>query len=263
LVVDIYIAVQRMAKALDMDFSFPSIIARHRVVAYPEIRLISLVIIATKLSQPFDDVERFPERITDPTALSIDWDIWLDVMKEHPTEGIKRGDEMGVNNEEALRMNEAELDGYMDWLQNTLIGDRDPKFPRSILDLYPLEEVSSKSDLDMQTAGVHDELVAERVKNVHENMIWHKPVAIDDGLNDLNRPGSSYRYYRRVEDLSGKARAFYEKAAENAGLSLDMLCHAVFLIERKLQQWIMAEKRRLVEEEYQMDDDINNHEEIE
>lgn len=102
--------------------------------------------------------------------------------------------------------------------------------------------------------------------------MWHKPVVPeeDQEIPGINRPGSFYKYYRNVDDLPGKAKVFYEKAgkcetqfktsgewkltntlAENAGLSLDMLCRAVYLTERRLQVCIMAERRRRVEEDFQ------------
>lgn len=127
LVVDIYAAVQRMAKILGIDFSFPNTLGRHSVMAYPENQIISLVVIATKLSQPFDEVVRTPENFTDPNALQIDWNNWMGVMSEPPMEGIRRGDEIKISDEDVLKMDEKKLDDYLDWYQRAWIDDRDAK----------------------------------------------------------------------------------------------------------------------------------------
>lgn len=84
--------------------------------------------------------------------------------------------------------------------------------PEQILDLFPLEEISPKADINAD--GNEDELAAGRAKRMQANLIWCKPLVPDDGRNDIsiNRAGTFYRYYRNVEDLSEWARAFYEKA---------------------------------------------------
>lgn len=125
--VDIYIAVQRMAKIIGIDFSFPNTLGRHHVTAYPENQIISLVVIATKLSQPFDDIERTPESVTDSSALKIDWMTWVDAMSDPPLEGITHGDAININDENVLKMDENKLDDYLDWYQRTWIDDRDIK----------------------------------------------------------------------------------------------------------------------------------------
>jgi RNA polymerase I-specific transcription initiation factor RRN7 len=127
-IVDIYAAVQRMAKILDINFSFPTSLGRQKVTAYPENQIISLVVIATKLSQPFDDIRRVPASVTDPTTLAVDWEIWLDVMQETPSEGLQRGEEMKIDEQDVLKMDGRKLDDYLDWFQKTWVDDnRDRK----------------------------------------------------------------------------------------------------------------------------------------
>jgi RNA polymerase I-specific transcription initiation factor RRN7 len=36
----------------------------------------SLIVIATKLSHPFDDVDRVPQSEIDPTTVKVDWVKW-------------------------------------------------------------------------------------------------------------------------------------------------------------------------------------------
>lgn len=61
--------------------------------------------------------------------------------------------------------------------------------------------------------------------------------AIPKENDDVPRPGSSYRRYRRESDLPEPAKHFYEAAAKAAGLSLPMLIRAVFHTELRLEHW--------------------------
>jgi len=125
--VDIYAAVSRLGKILKFDFTFPSTMSRHRPTAYPETQIICLIIIATKLCQPFDDITRVPESITDPTALKIDWEAWQKSMSDEPPKGFKKGEQIRAIDSDVLKWTEQKLDEYLEWYQRTWIDDRDPK----------------------------------------------------------------------------------------------------------------------------------------
>jgi RNA polymerase I-specific transcription initiation factor RRN7 len=125
--VDIYAAARKLGRILEMDFSFPSTFQRHMVTANPEIQIISLIIIATKLCQPFDDIIRVPESVTDPSGLRLDWEIWSEIMTERLPQGLKRGQEINVTDSDVYRMKGTELDDYLDWYQRTWVDDNDSK----------------------------------------------------------------------------------------------------------------------------------------
>ena len=110
-----------------MGFSFPNAFKRHMVTANPETQIISLIIIATKLCQPFDDIVRVPENVTDPSGLRLDWEAWSEIMAEKAPEGLKRGQEINVTDDDIFKMNGKELDDYLDWYQRTWVDDSDPK----------------------------------------------------------------------------------------------------------------------------------------
>jgi RNA polymerase I-specific transcription initiation factor RRN7 len=117
-----------MATLLELDFSFPILRKKTHVVSgYPEVQLMSLIVIATKLSHPFDDVERLPETEADPTMVKVDWTIWRKIMAERPTKGLKRGEEIKITDEDVMAMSGKHMDGYLDWYQRTWIDDRNPK----------------------------------------------------------------------------------------------------------------------------------------
>lgn len=135
--VEIYPAVGRLAKLLDVDFSWPITMNKsHGVSAYPEVQMISLIVIATKLSHPFDDIDRTPESDEDPSIVKIDWSKWVRTMRERPRRGLDRGEEVKVTDTDVWNMNAKKIDDYLDWYQRTWIDDRDPKskpLPLSVL----------------------------------------------------------------------------------------------------------------------------------
>ncbi len=123
-----YPAVRRLASLLEIDFSWPILLKRApSVAAYPEVRLISLIVVATKLGHPLDDITRIPENDIDPTIVKIDWTKWREIMMNSPSRGLKRGDEITVTDVDVMDMNGKKMDDYLDWYQRTWIDDRAPK----------------------------------------------------------------------------------------------------------------------------------------
>ena len=131
--VEIYPAVKRLAALLHMDFEHPvpQRGTRHSI-SYPEIRLMSLIVVATKLSHPFDDISRYSVGESDPSTVQIDWTKWTQIMAEPPKDGLKRGEEIHVTDEDVLSMSEKAMDNYLDWYQGNWIDDRPPKSIQSI-----------------------------------------------------------------------------------------------------------------------------------
>lgn len=124
---EIYPAVDRLSRLLNLKFTFPILHGRNRSIAFPEMQIVALIIVATKLSQPFDDVLRTPTDATDPTALAIAWDKWTSIMAPRKPAGLERGAEIKVTDEEALKLVDSDIDVYLDWYQRTWVDDVEPK----------------------------------------------------------------------------------------------------------------------------------------
>ncbi|APA05763.1 hypothetical protein sscle_01g005330 [Sclerotinia sclerotiorum 1980 UF-70] len=235
--VDIYTAVNHLTEILKYDFSYP--IHNKRVYGtsgFPEYQLISLVVIATKLSQPFDDIVRHPDSDLDPTAARINWKKWQNIMAENPSQGLKRGDEIKITDGDVFKMTGAQMDDWMNWYHTTWI-----------LELFPLPDISVET-----TLGIVDPDPINRAKEVHKTLTLQKPAARvdDEERGGIVRPGEMYRRYRTVEELPESAKAFYEIAAKNVGTSLERLVHGVFTTEIQLEKWMLDERRKdLLEQE--------------
>ncbi|KAI1003848.1 hypothetical protein K3495_g4362 [Podosphaera aphanis] len=238
--IEIYPAVRRLANLLDLDFSFPDALASlHRPTSYPEVRLISLVVIATKLSQPFDDILRVPENDMDPSLLKISWKEWSTIMTDEETKGLKRGEEIWLKDTNVWDMNEKDIDQYLDWYQNTWMDDRNPKVSQQILDMFPLQDPEPNQTDD------NPEICTTRLKKAREAVILQElPTLSEDANVHIRRPGELYKRYRKSEELEGPLLTFCSLAASNAGTSLDVLVKAVFQLEVQIEHWLHAERKK-------------------
>lgn len=77
------------------------------------------------------------------------------------------------------------------------------------------------------------------------HMSWVQPRSVADADADhdnghdikVRKLGSLHRRYETVEDLSGAAKVFYDRAAWLSGLSTAGLVRAVFKLEQLLMYW--------------------------
>jgi RNA polymerase I-specific transcription initiation factor RRN7 len=226
--VEIYPAVRRLATMLEIDFSYPTSDNRRFDTSYPEVQLMSLIVIATKLSHPFDDVTRYPESDSDPTTVKMDWQKWRAIMIDKSQENLKRGDEIHVDDTKVPNMSDKQMDQYLDWYQRTWIDGTEPKskliyrqvtlydantwtVPLKILEHFPLQDMPP-----LEAEPDDREERKNRLKEVQGSLIVQKPVPIQEqeGKDDdaVTRPGEFYRRYRNIDELPDDARAFYELA---------------------------------------------------
>lgn len=120
--------------------------------------------------------------------------------------------------------------------------------PEQILELFPLIQLPSPtppSEKSRVEASEKEEQVEQRLKITQASLQWTRPVPQGAGREgqEMIRPGMAYRHWRRAEELPPPARDFYEQAAKLAGVSVETLVRAVFLIEIKLQQHIEKMRR--------------------
>lgn len=140
---EIYGSCCQLAEALGIEFQYPKILSRHKLSEYPELQVAALVVISTKLLQPFDNMIRSPDSLKDPSALRVDWDEWSAMV----TEGgdAVPGQEAKVTEADVFNMSGDMLDRYLNWYQQTWSGERDDKgkISRRISRIYLNQERTS------------------------------------------------------------------------------------------------------------------------
>jgi RNA polymerase I-specific transcription initiation factor RRN7 len=269
--VDVYPVAQQLGKIVGFDYNFPDAYSRRTPgLAYPEARLLSLLVVAVKLCHPFDGVERTPRSVTEPAAFSIDWDKWKDIHEKFDKEQrhdakIGKQNAAEVTESNVFDMNGDELDKYMDWYQNTWLetGRRFTKgrisitlvrYPwlksraasTEILNFFPIDRsVSTPARGASSPTSTADDL-RERLRQVQGTLKGPTPLSDEDAETHegaIIRPGMAYRHYRIEAELPPAAKSFYEAAAAVVGLSLSALTKAVFRTELRLDSW-QREKRK-------------------
>ncbi|KFY01653.1 hypothetical protein O988_02618 [Pseudogymnoascus sp. VKM F-3808] len=227
---EIYGSCFQLAEALGIRFQYPKILSRHKLSEYPELQVAALVVISTKLLQPFDNMIRSPESLKDPSALRVDWDEWSGMVTEGGDTTV--GQEAKVSEADVFNMSGDMLDRYLDWYHRTWSGGRDSKVSQQILDLFPIEDSPNLHDNYQEIATP----MSEHLGRVQSRLKVQKPVSTNDEqyVATINRPGACYTRWQRDGDLSVNERVFVGKTAENAGTTVDILIRTVYSLEQRL-----------------------------
>lgn len=248
---EVYAATRRLERIAKANIAFPTGEQGRSNIAlrYPEVQLVSLIVVATKLLFPFDDIERNPTAATELSALSVQWKDWVAERKNTDDEPghLTYGKAFSVTDSDIISMTESSLDQYLEWYAQTLATEgtgedsrasQDADFKRAMFDMFPVHEERSETSNPISNREQERSARRARLKSAQASVKARRIVLEQPtGNADVSRPGMFYRRYRKPEELSGPVKVFYKAAACLAGISMDSIVKAVFLTERKLQKW--------------------------
>lgn len=142
-----------------------------------------------------------------------------------------------------MNMTGDQLDEYMDYYERTFIGherveQKKHGLPKQLLDMFPTHRIDGSQSIPY---SYHEQMKKEqsateqKLKTVMGGLTV-RPVTSDvaDDGDKVHRIGTFYKRYRRVEDLDGAAKRFYQRVAERVGVSLETLIIAVLQTEQLL-----------------------------
>lgn len=257
---EVYSATRRLESITKTDFTVQTNAAAKSNVAlrYPEVQLVCLLVVATKLLFSFDDIARNPRASTELSALSMDWRVWItkrqeDVHRKNAPTKLSYPEASQVTESDVLQMTEDKLDQYLDWYGQTMASEgakegshasQDEDFRRAMFRFFPVhEDRPHTKDNNSKPSGDATAGTA-RLMSLQASLRPREVVSDKSSVNmEVHRPGSLYRRYRKVEELEGPAKVFYEAAADLAGISSASFVRAVFRTESKLQTWAENERR--------------------
>jgi RNA polymerase I-specific transcription initiation factor RRN7 len=126
---DIYLATKNLAGILGYSFSYKLSDRRHRITELPELQLMSLIVVALKLSQGFDMEERSPKTDNEAASLIVDWDAWRKSTEvpECISGPFSKGGEIGLVEGDVFNLSDGQMDRYMDWYGKMWVDDAEPK----------------------------------------------------------------------------------------------------------------------------------------
>lgn len=130
--VDLYPAVKNLQNLVRFDFSFPKRAAKNPLSGLPEVQLVSLIVIASKLLFPFDDTKRYPFSANESTTQAVNWKAWNQAQwyvenREIAAGHIGKGNEILATEDDAFTMTGTQLDEYMDWYENSWLDSKGTK----------------------------------------------------------------------------------------------------------------------------------------
>jgi RNA polymerase I-specific transcription initiation factor RRN7 len=212
--IEVYAATQRLARLLGADFTLhlEGKTRSNRVLRYPEVRLMALLVVSTKLFFPIDDVERYPLAASDLSVLRMDWPAWvaehrlraedLDSSNDDNDNTISRNEAetkpsmtfpegSQITESDCLAMGDAELDRYLDWYETNLASEsvrehgragRDADFRRTLMRMFPTQSSSRPTgdgedgDEDTHDLAPTTTRTTQRLRQVQQNLRLKKIV---------------------------------------------------------------------------------------
>jgi RNA polymerase I-specific transcription initiation factor RRN7 len=133
-----------LQELLGITFQYPttsSFDGRKTAQLLPDLQLMVLIIISTKLLFPFDGLKRYPTTVKEPAAQVMDWALWELAQKnfdhDQPFGGsIGKKTAIQITDQDVLNMTSAQLDAYMDWYESSWLDTS--KEPSRIAEMFPI-----------------------------------------------------------------------------------------------------------------------------
>ncbi|KAI1272571.1 hypothetical protein F5Y07DRAFT_379532 [Xylaria sp. FL0933] len=243
--IDVYITAKFIGELLKTEFSYPTGGKRIRTMDNPEVLLVSLVIVSTKLLYSLDGVERLPISPEDPRRTKVDWGKWQEITAETPVEertNLARGEEYKVTADDVLSMDKTKLDDYMDWFEKMWLHDGEPKTPGRVLDLFKQKRSSSLPDQSQILEESRGDYIKKQYDRLNQAIQSVDPVAETTG-NEKTEPRNLCPVWRSEADLPDAAKILYKKAAELAAIPLTTLIRGATQVERQLELWCIEKTK--------------------
>ncbi|KAJ5084683.1 hypothetical protein NUU61_009262 [Penicillium alfredii] len=252
--VEVYEAIKKLQELLAFTYEYPTRLRgnfRRSPYHLPEVQLVVLTVIATKLFFPLDDLKRYPATNREPGAQFMDWSVWERAQRHfnnHERVGGKIGKDhvVQLTDKDVLTMTPDQLDEYMDWYESSWLDT--PRVLNRVADMFPINRPEAEAQSNPPAASTAaatsdtDEALQALLQSVMQDL-KPKRVILEEDETDVPRPGAWYRRYRWESQLAGPARAFYELAAELAAVSLPTLIRAVTVGEFRIARWLENQRR--------------------
>lgn len=228
---------------------------------FPEVQLVVLLVISTKLLFPFDDIKRYPTTSGEPSTQVMDWPTWAQAQRRfenHPEADGRLSNETAIQltDKDVFHMDPERLDQYMDWYETSWLSNSRSLHP--VADMFPTgrtgSEIPRESEMAVDPAATDPgEALKTLLQTVMESL-KPAPVASTPAADSV-RPGSWYRRYRWESQLPEAARVFYNLAAQVASISLPTLIRAVSNTEWRISKWLENQRRTRYIEQWDREDD--------
>ncbi|UNI22061.1 hypothetical protein JDV02_010872 [Purpureocillium takamizusanense] len=219
------IVAKRLAVLLDSHFTFPTGSHRIRHIHHPEIHITALLIVATKLCFPFEQRRSSFLPPGETPLPKFDWERWKGGQTATTSEPDDRNIRFGTATEkEVMNMTDEELDEYFSYIASFT----DNKNENPITNFFPPVPTSGSAQ---SVPDPTEEEILERSRDVLCQAVLPTQPKSSDSEN------TPYEAFFDAQDLSDTARFFYKAAGKVAGLPLDVVVRAAYMLERRIVSW--------------------------
>ena len=247
---DIYAEVKTLATIVSYEFRLPS--NKIRTVLhpkdFPEAQLMALIIIAVKISYPFEKVDQNPVTASDAAATALDWDTWVKAMQDYKIavrtpERLEYRQCLKVTEESIFNMSDQQIDNYLDWYDQEFsdhkVNEQKNDFRKALFEVFPTSRRSVTSSSTSSNRTVIGSAMAKRTKKVLDSLHSRETLTErrDTNNSSSRTPGSNYKMFCKSEELNDHAKVFIEECAELIGMSASELLRAVYYTEKKVESW--------------------------
>ncbi|KAM5385003.1 hypothetical protein BFJ66_g5682 [Fusarium oxysporum f. sp. cepae] len=256
--VETLITARSILSVMKFSFQLPIEQSRRFHIDYPEILLMSAIVVAAKLCFPLGQHAPFLRAAGREQSIGFDWTTWYKGVQElieasQTSEKEPSFDQ--VTADKVTSMTTEELDRYFAHIASTIDRKNDSEITR----FFPSENAAppeapprenTEQDNDHKMQKILGQAITVRGEEGSEQ----------DG-ETLAEP--SYEAFRSVEDLTETAQALYKAAGHISGLSLDEIVQAVYMLEQKMIYWQLKRRREEEREEEEEEEEEEEGEEKE
>ncbi|PTB42778.1 hypothetical protein M441DRAFT_162493 [Trichoderma asperellum CBS 433.97] len=226
---------RKLASILGYQFQFPIERLSNTRLDYPEIRLVALLIVATKLSFPFSENTSISHT---PNFGSIemprlDWARWRRGKEGLPTQhDTKTGkyDFNKVTPSQIVSMDDEELDAYFAHVSSLI----DVTSDNPITKFFPVEDLSTNIN---QAEVISTTELDDAVKSLLAQTVGYNSSGSVETAKSTAMPVSRYEAFRNVNHLTQTASDLYKAAGVVVGASLETMTDAIYRIEKAMVVW--------------------------
>ncbi|KAL7810364.1 hypothetical protein V8C26DRAFT_410170 [Trichoderma gracile] len=233
--IDSVIVTRKLAFILGYHFHFPTERSSNTRLDYPEIRLMALLIVATKLYFPLPG-NSSSSHIRNASSFempTLDWERWRQGKSNLPTQHEKKTTKFDfdkVTPSQVVSMADDELDAYFAHVSSLI----DSTNNNPITKFFPVEELPASAS---QVEDVSAKDLDDAAKDLLSQTLRYRPPNAAEGAEFTPLAMSRYEAFRKVEHLSEIAKELYTAAGLVVGASLETMTDAIYRIERAMVLW--------------------------
>ncbi|CZR46487.1 uncharacterized protein FPRO_11936 [Fusarium proliferatum ET1] len=244
--VETLITARSILSVMKFSFQLPIEQSRRFHIDYPEILLMSAIVVAAKLCFPLGQHAPFLRAAGTEQSIRFDWRTWFKGAQELIEASQTPGKEPIFNQvtaDQVTSMATEELDQYFAHIASTIDRKNDSEITRFFIsEKAPPPEAPPRENTEQDNDDKMRKILGQAIT------VRGEEGSEQDGKT-LAEP--SYEAFRSVKDLTETAQALYKAAGHISGLSLDEIVQAVYMLEQKMISWQLKRRQEEQGEEEQ------------